>query len=348
MALSEELKKKLDYYEQAYFYTDSPVPFLGDLKIYPVMSKDYYNFYSNLSCLTMDKTIIKTIVKNEETGKEEEKIKPNPKGISMSYEAYLISQMEDKQYGQLITQQVINMLELCLHEQNGLFCPNCGKKISNEDVLNSLRELAEEFNSIQKSEGNEEKLDKDGLAFNQRKFQLLSKLSMCDECGAQMREIFSIKNAENDAQKRLCIYNHEIEPKQFDEMIAIILHQNILDYDGDRYIDPNLKKDLELKARLQNKNYSSPSLEKQLVCVSISSPYRMEELKEEVTLRKLSLMLKTIDAKNYYYAQVQGQMSGMVEFKNEPNHWIFGENKRDVSKEIMSMNDVQRKFASVT
>ena len=92
MALSEELKKKLDYYEQAYFYTDSPVPFLGDLKIYPVMSKDYYNFYSNLSCLTMDKTIIKTIVKNEETGKEEEKIKPNPKGISMSYEAYLISQ----------------------------------------------------------------------------------------------------------------------------------------------------------------------------------------------------------------------------------------------------------------
>ena len=62
------------------------------------------------------------------------------------------------------------MLELCLHEQNGLFCPNCGKKISNEDVLNSLRELAEEFNSIQKSEGNEKKLDKDGLAFNQRKF----------------------------------------------------------------------------------------------------------------------------------------------------------------------------------
>ena len=47
MALSEELKKKLDYYEQAYFYTDSPVPFLDDLKIYPVMAKDYYRFYSN-------------------------------------------------------------------------------------------------------------------------------------------------------------------------------------------------------------------------------------------------------------------------------------------------------------
>ncbi|PWL40700.1 MAG: hypothetical protein DBY43_06830 [Clostridiaceae bacterium] len=75
-----------------------------------------------------------------------------------------------------------------------------------------------------------------------------------------------------------------------------------MDYDGDKYIDPNLKKDMELKQRLENKNYSSPSLEKMLVCISISSPYTMEELKEKITLRKLSLMLKTIDAKNYYYA----------------------------------------------
>ena len=75
----------------------------------------------------------------------------------------------------------------------------------------------------------------------------------------------------------------------------------------------------------------------------------MEELREEVTLRKLSLMLKTIDAKNYYYAQIQRQMSGLVEFKGDSiTHWIFGENKRDVSKEIMSMNDVQSKFAAVT
>nr|DAG35976.1 MAG TPA: hypothetical protein [Caudoviricetes sp.]DAZ23770.1 MAG TPA: hypothetical protein [Caudoviricetes sp.] len=39
-----------------------------------------------------------------------------------------------------------------------------------------------------------------------------------------------------------------------------------------------------------------------LVCISISSSYTMEMLKEQVSLRKLSLMLKTIDAKGYYYA----------------------------------------------
>ena len=41
-------------------------------------------------------------------------------------------------------------------------------------------------------------------------------------------------------------------------------------------------------------------------------------------------------------------MSGFVEFKQEPTHWIFGENKKDMSKEIMSMNDLQQKFASIT
>ena len=95
MALSEELKKKLDYYEQAYFYTDSPVPFLDDLKIYPAMAKDYYRFYSNLSCLTMDKTAKRVIQKDEKTGEDKEVTVSNPEGISMSYMAYLISQMED-------------------------------------------------------------------------------------------------------------------------------------------------------------------------------------------------------------------------------------------------------------
>jgi len=56
-------------------------------------------------------------------------------------------------------------------------------------------------------------------------------------------------------------------------------------------------------------------------------------------------MLKLVDAKNYYYAQIQGAMSRMVKFKNDPSHWIFGGNDKDTSKDIMSMNDIQNKFA---
>ena len=174
---------------------------------------------------------------------------------------------------------------------------------------------------------------------------MLQSLSVC-ECGGQMREVYSIKN--ENGQKNLMIKNVVLTNKDLEELTAIITHYNILDYDGDKYIDPNLKKDLELKRQLEHKDYASPSLEKQMVGVSISSPYRIEELKEKVTLRKLALMLKMIDSQRTYYAQIQGQMSGMVEFKTPPLHWMYGNDKKDMSKEIMSLNDVQSKFAAVT
>ena len=214
-------------------------------------------------------------------------------------------------------------------------------KEQKQQVEKQQKEITAKFIQLQQSFT--EDMDEQDKKIENLKF--LQNISVCPDCQSKMREVFSIVNT---SPKKLSIYNTELTPKQFDELVAVVTHQNILDYDGDKYIDPNLKKDMELKQRLENKNYSSPSLEKMLVCISISSPYTMEELKENITLRKLSLMLKTIDAKNYYYAQIQASMSGFVEFKKEPTHWIFGENKKDMSKEIMSMNDLQQKFASVT
>lgn len=51
-----------------------------------------------------------------------------------------------------------------------------------------------------------------------------------------------------------------------------------------------------------------------------------------------------------YYAQIQAQMSRFVEFKksSRPVHWMYGNDKKDMSKEIMTLNDVQSKLASVT
>ena len=333
MVISKELQEKITIYEQAYFGLDEPVPFVNGLKIYPVMTKDYYNFYSNLPCLTMDKTV-KKVKSEDELGRVVYKDVANPEGISMSNMAYLISCMENQEYGQAITAQVISMLELVLHEKNGLFCPECRHKIEQKEITAKFIQLQQSFT---------EDMDEQDKKIENLKF--LQNISVCPDCQSKMREVFSIVNT---STKKLSIYNTELTPKQFDELVAVVTHQNILDYDGDKYIDPNLKKDMELKQRLENKNYSSPSLEKMLVCISISSPYTMEELKEKVTLRKFSLMLKTIDAKNYYYAQIQASMSGFVEFEKPPEHWIFGENKKDMSKEIMSMNDLQQKFASVT
>ena len=87
MIISKELQEKITIYEQAYFGLDEPVPFVGGLKIYPVMTKDYYRFYSNLSCLTMDKTV-KKVKSEDEHGRVVYKDVANPEGISMSNMAY--------------------------------------------------------------------------------------------------------------------------------------------------------------------------------------------------------------------------------------------------------------------
>ena len=334
MALSEKLQKKLEVYEQAYFGLDLPVPIKNGLQVYPVLVKDYYKFYSNLACLTMDKNIKKVKVLNEKTGIEEVQEISNPKGISQSYMAYLIEQMEDKDYGGLLTSQVITLLEMVLHIKNGLFCPNChqDKGLSYDEIITALKEIDND-STLSKEEKEEQKK------------QYFLKNSVCPVCGGLRREIFSIKKT--DTIKKISVYDYDFSPQEFDELVAIILHYNILDYDGDKYMDPSLKKDLEIKAQMENKNYTGPSLEKQLVCISISSPYKIEELKE-LTLRKLTLMLKTIDAKNVYYTQLQGMYSGMVKFKQDPKHWIFSDNKKDMSKELMMMNDVREKFKHVT
>lgn len=336
MIISKELEQKITVYEQAYFQTDDPVPFKGGLKVYPVMARDYYKFYSTLGCLTQDKTV-KKVKYTDENGIEKEKEVANPEGIAMSYMNYLIKQMEDEKIGGFVTSQVIRIFELCLHEKNRLYCPKCGKKIEDEEIAKKLLELDKEIADL-----GEEVSDQDKQL---KKLQMIQSLSVC-ECGEQMREVYSIRN--ENGQKNLAIKDVILTNKDLEELTAIITHYNILDYDGDKYIDPNLKKDLELKKQLESKNYTSPSLEKQLVGVSISSPYHIEELKENVTLRKLALMLKMIDSQRTYYAQIQGQMSGMVEFKTPPLHWLYGNDKKDMSKEIMSLNDVQKKFAAVT
>lgn len=84
-----------------------------------------------------------------------------------------------------------------------------------------------------------------------------------------------------------------------------------------------------------------------MVCVCAGTGYTLKELKE-IPLRKLTLLLKTVDSKANYYAQVQGAYSGMVKFKEDPKHWIFGDNKRDIASEFTSLESFTGKFNDVT
>ena len=328
--ISEQLQKKLDLWEKCYFSLDEAVPFKDNLKVYPVLVKDYYKFYSCFPCLTMDKNTKMVI------GEDGRPIKvSNPKGIGMSYLGYLIESMQEGEIGATLTSQLIGLIELVFHEKNGFFCPNCGEEILFEEIKNELDNIIKE---IMESKGTKEQIDIAKIEYFKEKMK-------CKKCGSNMREIISIKNEGNI--KKLSIKNTDISPKDFDELKALVSRQNILDYDGDKYVDPDLKEELEIKARLQNKNYTSPSLEKQMVCVCAGTGYTLKELKE-IPLRKLTLLLKTVDSQANYYAQVQGAYSGMVKFKQDPQHWIFGDNKRGIASEFTSLESFTGKFNDVT
>lgn len=333
--LSDKLKQKLEFYEKYYFSLDDPVPFKDDLYIYPVTVQNYYDFYSCIPCITFDKNVKKEkYMGTNRFGKEEEMIREvsNPEGMKMSNMAYLVSMMREEETGKLITSQIISLLELVLHEKNGLFCPNCGHKRHG-----SLEEYKNEESIISFSDiyHNTAKMTEE------ERTQYFADILKCPVCGETRREIFSI-TGEGQSGK-LCIYNNTLTSNDFEELKMVIMHYNILNYDGDEYVDPDLKADLEKRHRLQNKDYTSPSLEKQLVCISISSPYTFEELKS-VTLRKLTWLLKMVDTKANYYAQIQGAYSGMVKFKQDPVHWIYGDNGREINKDIMMLDDFKNKF----
>lgn len=341
--LTPKLKQELEYYEKLYFALDEPVPFKGGLKVYPILVKDYYKFYTALSCMTMNKNVRKEVFVDE-NGNESIREVSNPEGISMSYLVYLIRCMGQKDIGPMITSQVISLFEMVFHIQNGIYCPCCEKeRNTQEDRISSFisyEDISEELRQLDSIKDKDEKLKKQQ--------EYLNFIFVCPECGGKRREVFTIKNqGEQGRASKLCIRDVELNNQDFEKLRAIVTHYNILDYKDDVYIDPDLKEELETKAKMQNKDYTSPTLEKQLVCVSISTPYTIDQLKE-ISMRKLSLMLKTIDAKASYYAQMQGVYSGMVKFKEDPKHWIFSNDSRDVSKELTTLDDVKKKFAPVT
>jgi len=308
--INQQLKMKIEFLEQFYFSTDDPVPFKDSLEIYPVLVKDYYKFYSLIPCFTFDKN--KTM-----------------EGISMSNLGYAFKLMEDNETGSFFTTQFISLLELIFHVKNGLYCDNENCEDNNEKKVYC-------YDDIRKK--------RDSLKTEEEKDKYLSKIRICPKCGKPMREVLSIK--EQKGKKSLSIFDTEIKPKEFDELKEIVCYQNMPDYEDD-YIDPKLKADLEAKAKLENPNAVSPTLEKQLICISISSPYTLDMLKQ-ITIRKMVLMLRTIDAKAHYFCYKQGEMSGMVTFRSELKHWIFSSDKHDISKDIMTLDSVQEKFKQVT
>lgn len=289
----EQVLQLMKFYEQKYFTHDEPVPFKKHLKIYPAIVREYYDFYFNILCFKMNK--------NED-----------PEGVSMSHLGYLLHKLDDEQTGAQTRVQLINLLEMIFHIKNGLKCPKCGNLITFDEINSEI----EKINTISDKTTKEVFLQKyiEEITFCMKCTEESDQLeNKRDESFEQKKEKYPVRYqvieySKEQGSKKLFVDGVEINTNDYDLLRNIVLYYNIPDYD-DEYINPELKAELEEVARLKNPNNVQPSLEKQESCIVSTGVYTYETIKD-ITIRKMVILLRTIDARLHYFAYRQGELSG--------------------------------------
>ena len=319
------LEDKLSIYEQLYFGEDEPVPFIADLKIYPARLKDYYKFYSLISCFTIDKNADKTGI-----------------GIPMSDLGYLVYLMQQPG-NENLQNQLFELLGMVFHLENGLYCDN--EECEHKDII-SFKNLQTTINQEMKKiyqEAQKETAENNQQFVLNKKQELFTTLEKCPICGKVMRDVFELSQDEKK-QHKLYIKGIEVNSKNFKDLKRIYCYQNILDYNDD-YIDPELKEALAEAAKLRAGNTEQPTLERQKACIVASTGYKFDEL-GQLTLRKFSLLVRIIVAKVDYTACKTGEMSGMGTFKSPYPHWVYANDdpRKNRFKDIMSVDQIEKKI----
>jgi len=145
-----------------------------------------------------------------------------------------------------------------------------------------------------------------------------------------------------DKKRFIKIDNVEIYKKDFNELKDIILHQNIPDY-KEVDINPDLKKDLEEKERLEKKGRRPVSIEKQITSIVISSSLTYKDVLD-LTIRKFYIILEMIDKKLHYEIYKTASLSGMVEFKTEIEHYLSETDTDGIDSKIIDVGTLSSKF----
>lgn len=304
-------ERQLALLEQQYFCYDKPVPFKEKL-IYPVLVKDYYKFHSSIPIFMLKK--------NED-----------PQGIPLSNLGYAILKMKDEKNGALYTTQMIQILELIFHVENGLYCENEECLQNGEHKIYKYEDIWEEANKLPNKE--------DQISY-------IMKSRLCPICHKPMREVISIKDEKG--KESLCIKDLEINRIDYDYLFQLVLYQNIPTWEDVDFVDPDLKKELEERQRLLNKDTVPPTLEKQkCVIVARGCPYTYEEL-DEITIRRLSQFIANIDRMLHYQMYKSSELSGFVTYKSEIEHYLYSHKKKSITDDVFSLDDLTEKLKNVT
>ena len=156
-------------------------------------------------------------------------------------------------------------------------------------------------------------------------------------------ELDGVRYLEKDGRFKIILNDIEIGKKDFDILRKIICYQNMPDFD-DTYIDPELEQALKEVEELKSKGSGSTSLEDQIVCVSISTPYKIDDIKK-MSIRKFVKTLKKVDVKLHYEIYKNGEMAGAT-FKEGIVHWMYDKDSKFDS--LTSYGSFKDKMGSVT
>lgn len=105
--LKPEIASEIEGYETSYFREDKPIPFVGNLLIYPATMRNYELFSMCTSCLTLNKNEAK-------------------EGLRMSNLEFLLYKMQQPtDEGKMMSYKLQKLLEIVFHIHNGIKCKTC-------------------------------------------------------------------------------------------------------------------------------------------------------------------------------------------------------------------------------
>lgn len=175
--------------------------------------------------------------------------------------------------------------------------------------------------------------DKDGNTYAEMLYEILNLTLGVED--SDLRYLY-----DNDGRVKLIIKNIEYNKKDFDNIKRIICYQNMPNFD-DEYINPELKEAIEEAENLKNEVKGTITLEDQIISVSISSPYKTEDI-YKMTIRKFIKTLQKVDSKLHYQIYKTGEISGMVSFKEEILHWMYTKDNKFDS--LIKYNSFKKKI----
>ena len=311
--LDKSLILLLKNYEVEYFRLNKPIPFCG-LLIYPIQVKHYEEFANCCSCLTLNK--------NED-----------PNGIRYSHLDYLINKMkiEENDEGKLWSQKLQRLFELIFRIHNGVKCKNaeCNHVITYDG--DDLKNYFQSYNDAYK------KAQEEGKEF-------VAPQLKCPKCGGiDFTEMIKIVPDPKTNKNALLVDGHLITRDDWIKLRQIVLYQNYPDYVDDSWVDPVIKKDHEEKLRLQQQKQDlHASIEKKVTCLVAATNYKFDEV-YDMSIRRFTMLLSTVDDLINYKIMKQAVMSGFVTLPKGQTieHWIWKPIKDIYGDSYKSEDDVQ-------